>query len=65
MNDEAQEKKGIIAKISSFKGIIVSMTALFVVIPAMINSGIDVYKSIAQIPGSIQEKRFREVLTAG
>ena len=62
MNDEAQEeKKGIIAKISSFKGIILSLTALFVVIPAMINSGIDVYKSIAKIPDSIQEKTNDEL----
>jgi hypothetical protein len=62
MNDEAQEeKKGIIAKISSFKGIVISLTALFVVIPAMINSGIDVYRSIAQIPDSIQEKTNDEL----
>ncbi len=60
-SDGTQKKKGIIAKISTFKGIVLSLTALFVVIPAMINSGIDVYNSIANIPDSIQERTNDEL----
>lgn len=59
--EDRKPEKGIIARLSTFKGIIVSLTALLVVIPALINSGIDVYKSIANIPAGIQEKTNDEL----
>jgi hypothetical protein len=56
MTEEKQKKTGIAAYLKSFRGIVVSLTALFVVIPALINSGLDIYKAVAQIPDSIQER---------
>jgi hypothetical protein len=57
--------------IKSARGKMISLTALLVVVPALINSGLDAYKAVANIPTNIYDrandelfkKHFKEIPT--
>ncbi len=48
--------------LQSLKGKIVSITAFLVVVPALVNSALDVYRAVAKIPTTISENNNYELI---
>ncbi len=53
--------KKMIAWLKTLKGFIAALTAVLVVLPALVHSGIDVYNAVYNIPKGIKEKNNAEL----